>query len=48
MKIETRRVEVEEKYRDLKRMEKYELISEIAEKFNFLGVDENLIAVLIS
>ena len=55
MKVETRRADLETKhselkanYRDLQEMEKYKLISEIADKFSFLGVDENWIAVLIS
>lgn len=54
MKTETRRAELERKlsefetkYRDLQKMERYKLIDEIADKFNFLGVDENWIAVLI-
>lgn len=48
IRIETRKVEFEEKCRDLQKMEKYKLISEIADKFSFLGVDENWIVVLIS
>jgi len=48
MKLEAIRAELEARCRDLQRMEKYKLVSEIADKFSFLGVDENWIAVLIS
>ena len=47
-RIEARRDELETKCRDLQKIEKYKLISEIADKFSFLGVDENWVAVLIS
>lgn len=45
--IETKVLELKARCRDLQVMEKYKLINEIADKFKFLGVDENWIAVLI-
>jgi hypothetical protein len=46
--LERKILEVQAKVRDLQKLEKYTLISEIVDKFSFLGVDENWIAVLIS
>lgn len=46
--LERKVLELQTKGRDLQKMEKYRLVSEIVDKFNFLGVDENWIAVLIS
>jgi len=46
--LERKILEVEAKVRDLQKMEKYTLINEIVDKFSFLGVDENWVAVLIS
>jgi len=46
--LERKTLEAQAKIRDLQKLEKYTLINEIVDKFSFLGVDENWIAVLIS
>ncbi len=48
MKLEAKRAELKAKCETLEKLEKYKLISEIANKFTSLGIDENWIAVLVS